>query len=139
MLSAVEHLGLGHREHSQSSEEHDEADPAEWRKLLRSFRDVETLRIGEGFVKELSRCLEMDDGELSLELLPELQELTYFGWGNTGVAFTSSIRFCQNAGRSITLIRRSLGPDPSSSVPSTEPSSISPVRGEAGSDLDTQA
>ena len=64
MLSAVEHLGLGHREHSQSSEGHDEVDPAEWLKLLRSFRNVKTLCIGEGLVKELSRCLEEDGGAL---------------------------------------------------------------------------
>ena len=136
MLSAVEHLGLGHREHNQSSEEHNEADPTEWRKLLRSFKNVKALRIGEGLVEELSHCLELDDGELSLELLPELQELTYFGWDDTGDAFTSFIHARQDAGRSITLIRRSLGPDPSSSVSSIE-SSFTPVRGEAGSDLDT--
>ena len=64
MLSAVEHLGLVHREHSQTSEEHDEVDPAEWRKLLRSFRNVKILRIGEGLVKEVSCCLEEDGGAL---------------------------------------------------------------------------
>jgi hypothetical protein len=108
MFSAVEHLTLEHSVHTQSSEEHNEADPTDWRKLLRSFRNVKTLRIAEGLVKELSRCLELDDGELPLELLPELQELTYVGSGNTGDKFTSFIDARQDAGRSITLVRRSV-------------------------------
>ena len=136
-FSAVKHLTLEHGIHSQSSEEHDEADPTEWRKLLMSFRNAKTLRIAKGLVKELSRCLELDDGELSLELLPELQELTYFGSGSTGDTFTSFIDARQDAGRSITLVRRSPSPDPNSSVTSIEPSSITPERDEVRSDIDT--
>ena len=104
MLSAVEHLGLGHREHNKSSEEHNEADPTEWRKLLRSFKNVKALRIGEGLVEELSHCLELDDGELSLELLPELQELSFPLDDNNSDAFTSFIYARQNAGRPVTLV-----------------------------------
>jgi hypothetical protein len=74
MFSAVEHLTLEHEVHSQSSEEHNEVDRTEWRKLLRPFSNVKTLRIENGLVKDLSRCLELEDGELPLELLPELQE-----------------------------------------------------------------
>ena len=133
----MEHLTLEHSVHAQSSEEHDEADPTEWRKLLTSFRNVKTLRIAKGLVKELSRCLELYDGELPSELLPELQELTYFGSGNTGDTFTSFIDARQEAGRSVTLVRRSPSPDPNSSVSSIEPSSTTPARGEAGKDLDT--
>jgi hypothetical protein len=72
--------------HSRSSEEHNEVDRTEWRKLLRSFSNVKTLRVDDGLVKELSRSLRLDDGELPLELLPELQELTYSGpeRGDTG-------------------------------------------------------
>ena len=79
VFSEVEHLTLKHKVHSQSSEEHDEADPMEWRILLSSFRNVKTLRVTEGLVKELSRCLQLDDGEFSPEMLPELQKLTYLG------------------------------------------------------------
>ena len=75
--------------------------------------------------------------ELPLELLPELQELTYSGSGNTCDTFTSFIDACQDAGRFVTLIRRSPTPDPGSSVSSVELSSISPARGEAGSGLNT--
>ena len=110
MLSAVEHLTLGHEVHSRSSEEHNDADRIEWRKLLGSFRNVKTLRIAKGLVEEISRCLKLDDGELPLELLPELQELTYFGSGNTGDTFTSFTDARQDAGRPLTLVRRSPSP-----------------------------
>ena len=131
----MDHLTLEHSVHSQSSEEHDEADPTEWRKLLTSFRNVKTLCITKGLVKKLSRCLELDDGELPLELLPALQELTYLGSGNTGDTFTSFIKARQDAGRSITLFRRSPSPDPT--LPSSKPSSVTLASSEAESDLNT--
>ena len=107
MFSALEDLTLRHEEHGQSSEEHNEVDRTEWRSLLRPFRNVKTLRIDNGLVKDLSRCLQLEDGELSLEQLPELQELTYFGGGDTGdsLAFTSFINARQNLGRPVTLVR----------------------------------
>jgi hypothetical protein len=105
MFSAVEHLTLWSKVHSQSSEEHNEVDRSEWRKLLRSFSNVKTLRVHRGLVGELSRCLRLDDGEHPLELLPELQELTYSGSDNIKDAFTSFIDARQNAGRPITLIK----------------------------------
>ena len=105
IFSAVEHLSLSHRVHSQSSEEHNEVDRTEWHKLLRSFSNVKTLQIDDGLVGELSRSLRLEDGEHPLELLPELQELTYSGSGNTNDAFTSLVNARQNAGRPITLIK----------------------------------
>ena len=136
VLSAVEHLTFEHEVHSQSSEEHDEADRTKWRQLLGSFRNVKTLRIAQGLVEEMSRCLELDDGDLPLELLPELQELTYFGSGNTGEPFTPFIDARQDAGHPFTLVRRSPSPDRSPSVLS-EPPLIPPADDEAGSDPDT--
>ena len=137
VLSAVEHLTFKHEVHGQSSEEHNEVNPTEWRKLLRSFRNVKTLRIATGLVEELSRCLQLDDGELPLELLPELQELIYSGSGDSGNAFTSFINARLGAGRPITLTRRSPSPNPSSRASSPEFSSIITASAEAGSDLDT--
>ena len=102
--TTVEHLILDHKEHNQSSEEHNEVDRIEWRRLLTSFSTVKTLRVEDGLVKELSRCL-LDDEEHSLELLPELQELTYSEMGDTGNAFTSFVDTRQNAGRHVTLVR----------------------------------
>ena len=137
VLSAVERLTFEHEVHSQSSKEHNEVDTTEWRKLLSSFRNVKTLRIDEGLVEELSRCLELDDGGLPLELLSELQELTYFGRGDTGDAFTSFVEARQVVGRSITVLRRTPSPDPSSLSPSPGSFSIIPASGEAGNDHNT--
>jgi hypothetical protein len=132
----VEHLALEHRAHSRSSEEHNEADRTEWRKLLGSFRNVKALRVAEGLVKELSRCLQSVGEELPLELLPELQELMYFGSGNTSDGFASFIDARRDAGHPITLVRLSPSPELSSSVSSFEPSSITLASSEEGSDPD---
>ena len=106
ILSTVEHLTLSHDVHNLSFEEHNEVDRTEWRKLLRSFGNVKTLRIEDGLVTELSRCLPSEGGEHPLELLPELQELTYSGSGNVNHdVFTSFIDGRQNASRPITLIK----------------------------------
>ena len=132
MFSAVEQLTVAHEVHGQSSEEHNEVDRNEWRKLLYSFRNVKTLRVAEGLVEELTRCLQLDDGELPLELLPELQELIYIASGD---AFTSFVEARKVVGRSITVLRRSPNPDSSSRVP-PEPPSIISASGDAGSNLD---
>ena len=105
VFSAVEHLTLVHYEHDQSSEEHNEVDRTEWRRLLRPFNNVKTLRIEDGLVDDLSRCLQLEDGDLPLEVLPELQELTYPGSGNIGDGFASFVDARRNAGRPITLVR----------------------------------
>ena len=105
ILSAVEHLTPQHDVHRESSEEHNDVDHTEWRKPLRPFSNVKTLRIEEWLVKDLSRCLELEDGELRLELLPELVRLEYFGSGDTGDTFTAFIDARRDAGRPVTLVR----------------------------------
>ena len=102
---AVEHLILQRNIHGSSSEEHNNVDRTEWRKLLRPFSNVKTLRVHRGLVGDLSRCLELEDGELPLELLPELQEITFYGSGDTGDGLTSFIDTRRNAGRPVTLVR----------------------------------
>ena len=104
MFSALEHLTLKRVEHNSSSEEHNEVDRTEWRRLLSPFSNVKTLRMNDGLVEELSLCLQSEDGEHALELLPELQELRYSGSGNTGGAFNSFINARQNAGRPINVV-----------------------------------
>ena len=107
LFSTVEVLILKHEVHSQSSEEHNEVDRTEWRKILRWFSNVKTLCLYGGLVQELSRCLRLDDGELPLGLLPELQMLKYSGIDDTGDAFKSFVDARQNAGRPVTLVRSS--------------------------------
>jgi hypothetical protein len=110
IFSAVVRLVLQHRVHNGSSEEHNEVDRTEWRKLLRPFSNVKTLCIRNVIIKDLSCWLGSEDGEPPLELLPDLQELEYYGRGDTGQdtgnAFTSFIDACRNAGRPVTLVRR---------------------------------
>ena len=103
MFSEVEYLALEYEEHSRSSETHNEVDHTEWHKVLSSFRNVKIVHIDDGLVNGLSRCLRLDDGEHMLELLPELQELTYSGSNNAGDAFATFIDARQNAGRPVTL------------------------------------
>ena len=134
VFSSVEYLTLRHEVHGQSSEEHNDVDRILWRKLLVLFSNVKTLDIDEGLIEELSRCLQLEDGELPLELLPELQELRYTGSGEAGGAFTPFIDARQNAGRPVTLtLVRGVRP----SNPSSEPPAITPESGEAGNDTET--
>ena len=103
---AVEHLTFEHKGRNQSSEQRNAVDPTKWRKLLRPFSNVKTLHIGNGLADQLSRCLELEDGD-GEEMLPGLQELTYSASGNVGDAFTSFISARQIAGRPVTLILES--------------------------------
>ena len=132
ILSAVEHLALEHKEHSQSSEEHDAADRSEWHKLLRSFGNVKTLRVDDRLSEQLSRCLQPDNGGLPWDLLPELRELTYAGNSNASDVFTSFIDARQNTGRPVSLVCRNTTHP---SVPSFEPAAITSVNGEAGNNF----
>ena len=116
-FAVVEHLTLGlDTEGHFLSEAQSEVDRTEWRKLLRSFGNVKTLWIDNRLVEGLSRCLQLDDGEFCLKLLPDLQELTYYGGGNTGDGFTSFIDARQNAGRPIALVPHRAFINPSYSV-----------------------
>ena len=68
---------------------------------------MKTIRVGRGLVEEFSRCLRLEDEEYPLELLPELQELTYTGSDNAENAFTSCsfVNARRNAGRPVALIK----------------------------------
>ena len=136
VFSAVEHLTIIHDAHGQSSEEHNDVDRIEWRKLLGSFSNVKTLRVEGGLVEQISRCLRLEDGDLPLELLPELQEFIYSGsGGDAGDAFTSFIDARQNAGHPVSLFHHSSSP--STSKPSSEAPAIPLMAGEAGIDTET--
>jgi hypothetical protein len=100
----VERLTFEHEEHIQSSEEHNEVDLTEWRKLLISFRNAKTIRIDRRLVKPLSCILNSEDGELPFELRTELQILRYWGIGrNSDDEMSSFIDARRNAGRPVFL------------------------------------
>ena len=74
LFSAVVDLTLDYRGNALLSEWHNEVGRSQWRELLGSFRNVETLCVHDGLVGELSRCLALD-GEPPSEILPELKTL----------------------------------------------------------------
>jgi hypothetical protein len=118
----VEHLAL------HSPEDYSEVDQTDGQKLFRSFSNVKTLHIDGGLAEGFCRCLQLDDGEVPPDLLPELQELTYFGRSDTDVSFTPFINARRNAGRPVTLVRQS--PAPSRSESPSEGPTITSAGGE---------
>lgn len=107
VFSSVEHLTLECEMDAMSLEWHHETDPAHWRKLLESFNDMKTLFVDTGLAGDLSRSLQLDDGEpLSVELLPELKEVSYSAIDDADATFTPFIDARQKAGRPVTLVRR---------------------------------
>ena len=53
----------------------------------------------------LSRSLQIDDGESAMELLPELEGLSYYASGERGDAFISFTDARRNVGHPVTLVR----------------------------------
>jgi hypothetical protein len=135
IFSAVEHLILEQNGDSLSYEERNAADRSQWHKFLRSFSNVKVLRVNDGFVQELSRCLRSGDGERPFGLLPKLQEFSYSGSSNAGDAFIPFIDARRDTGHPITLVHR--GQSPSRSESPSEGSAITSARGDAGIDSDT--
>ena len=60
LFSTVVDLSLDYRSHTLSSDWHNQADHSQWRELLGSFRNVQTLRVRDGLAGELYRCLSSD-------------------------------------------------------------------------------
>ena len=92
IFSTVQHLTLKYKIHG-SFEEHNEVVCSKWDNLLRLFSNVKTLHVNDVLGRESSRILQLDDGVRPLELLSELQELTYSGSADTGGASSSFPRF----------------------------------------------
>jgi hypothetical protein len=105
VLSAVEQLTLLHDEHDQSSEWHDEVDRAQWRELLQPFTNVKVLHLDNELVRRLSHSLCSEDGEMTMEVLPNLKEVTH-PRGDIGDVFTAFINEREAAGRLVRLKSR---------------------------------
>jgi hypothetical protein len=103
LFSEVVDLTLDYRDHTSSSEWHNQADHALWRELLGSFRNVKTLRVHRGLVGELSRSLRLD-GEPPLEVLPELKEIVCPVGNIEDQTFASFIREREVASQPVNLI-----------------------------------
>ena len=103
LFSEVADLTLGYREHTLSSEWHNQADRTRWRELLGSFRNVKTLRVHKGLVGELSRSLRLD-GEPPLDILPELRDIICPAGSIDDKTFTPFTHEREVIGRPVNLI-----------------------------------
>jgi hypothetical protein len=65
---------------------------------------VKTLLVDDELVGKLSRSLQSSAGESPTELLPELQELSYYSTDTYHDAFAQFIEVRQKAGRPVTVI-----------------------------------
>lgn len=72
---------------------------------------MKTLLVVDEFVEQLTRCLRFGDRESPLELVPELQEPTYYRRPSRD-AFTSFIDARLNAGCPVSFVRHSTSPIP---------------------------
>jgi len=104
VFSAVEHLTLEFFRYPISPEANNEVDRIHWRELLMSFSNVKTLHVDDDFFGQISRCLQVDDGESPTQLFPELKELEYSMPYAAKEAFMRFIVARQNAGCPVTLI-----------------------------------
>jgi hypothetical protein len=104
VFSAVEYLSLEFSEYPTSSATDNETDRTQWRELLCSFTNVQTLRVDADFRGQISRSLQVDEGESAMELLPELKVLEYPASDIRENPFHAFIDARKNAGRPITLV-----------------------------------
>jgi len=100
-LSTVEYFTL-----ERDTGYHEEAHRTQWHELLRSLDNLKTLRVLDGLVGELSRCLRLDDMEPPVELLPELKVLESTATNNASGAFAPFIDARKNSGHPVALVRR---------------------------------
>jgi len=101
VFASVEDLALEYEGHWSSTQWQNQANRTLWRILLRSFDNVKNLRVQLSFVKELSPSSLFDNGELPMDILPRLKELTYSRSGNTGGAFRRFVYTRRNAGHPV--------------------------------------
>ncbi|KAF8490533.1 hypothetical protein F5888DRAFT_1808005 [Russula emetica] len=108
VFSEVERLQLRYDRHTVpiSSEGNDEADRTQWRKLLRTFGNANTLGIDYGLIWQLSRSLQPGEGESPMDLLPELQRISYSTFEPSDDVFAQFVDACQKAGRHVTVVHR---------------------------------
>jgi hypothetical protein len=104
LLSIVEKLTLGYDEHDLSTELHNEVDPTLWRELLRPFNNVKKLHVQNEFFGSFSQSLLSDeDGGVTPDLLPNLNELGCIGGDEASEPFTPFVNERRERGRPVRL------------------------------------
>jgi len=104
LFSSVVDLTLDYKDNHPLPELQNEAEPTDWRILLRLFNNIKTLFVASSVVGILSRSLQLHDGESPNDLLPELKELAYSPSNDNADAFSGFIDACQNVGHPVTLV-----------------------------------
>ena len=101
----VEDLTVIFYRYNISSEWNNEADRIHWRKLFGSFGKVKNFTVdGGGLFGQLFDALQPGEEESQMELLPELQKLSYSGRRTSRDAFTQFIDARQKAGHPVTVV-----------------------------------
>ena len=103
LFSTVVDLTLDYRSQKLSLDRHNQTDRTQWRELLRSFRNVRTLRVHDGLVGEVSRCLASDEEQAS-EIFPKLETLVCSMGSRDEKTFAQFVRDREVAGLPIDVI-----------------------------------
>jgi len=93
VFSVVE-LTLKYGDHPIASGLSQDDDYTEWRELLTSFSDLKTLRIDDELVQPLTRSRQLEYGNSTRELLPELRELPCIGFKDPGGPLATQFAGC---------------------------------------------
>jgi hypothetical protein len=101
-LSAVKYLRLEFQRSYTLLDANDEADCTQWRSLLGTFSNVRTFRVNVDYLGQISRALQVDNGELPLELFPNLRKLEYSA--RAGNPFSTFADAHMKAGLPVTLV-----------------------------------
>ena len=105
VFSVVEHLTINYYRHNVSSEWNNEANRTQWRELLGSFKKVKSFSMDGELIGQLSGALQVAEEESPIDLLPELQKLSYSAIGPSRNAFTQFTDSRKKAGRPLTVNR----------------------------------
>ena len=105
LFSVVEHLYLKYDYRLTSSDWNIEVDRTRWRELPRTFGNVKILHIQNRLIEQLSRSLQPGEGESPLDLLPELQKISYSAFESLDYAFAPFIEARQKADHPVTVLQ----------------------------------
>jgi len=104
-LSSIVNLILEYEKNSESSGWRDQANRTQWREILGSFGNVNTLHVPDDLIREVSRSLQPENGESPMDVLPQLNKLSYSGSRGAGDKLMPFIKARRKAGHPITLTR----------------------------------
>jgi hypothetical protein len=100
VLSVVEKVTFSHRERNQWGSN---VDRSRWRELLRPFTNAKTIHVQDNLVRKIFCSLPSDDGEPTLEFLPNLEVVGYGGGRDARDAFITFLNERKVAGHPVTL------------------------------------